>query len=219
MRRKITYLTIFFLTFLCSISQLHAQSFTLQGKVSDEDMNPIELATVAVVKQGKVAMTNLKGEFNMTLSSDDSVVVRFSMVGYKNDRYMWFGKAAAKLDDAANYIPARLSALLLIAASAIAGKDYDAGRAARIWKRDRRNHKSPNAAQTESAAAGALGVQLAGDAYYFGKLYEKKTIGDNIREIETEDIKRANRLMYVTTVLVLGVSVMFSVMIRGLLCC
>ena len=83
MRRKITYLTIFFLTFLCSISQLHAQSFTLQGKVSDEDMNPIELATVAVVKQGKVAMTNLKGEFNMTLSSDDSVVVRFSMVGYK----------------------------------------------------------------------------------------------------------------------------------------
>ena len=118
-----------------------------------------------------------------------------SMVGYKNDRYMWFGKAAAKLDDAANYIPARLSALLLIAASAIAGKDYDAGRAARIWKRDRRNHKSPNAAQTESAAAGALGVQLAGDAQYFGKAVKKPYIGDKVREIEAYDIVRVNRLM------------------------
>ena len=118
-----------------------------------------------------------------------------SMVGYKNDRYMWFGKAAAKLDDAANYIPARISALLLIAASAIAGRDFDAGRAARIWKRDRRNHKSPNAAQTESAAAGALGVQLAGDAQYFGKTVKKPYIGDKVRDIEVYDIVRVNRLM------------------------
>ncbi len=122
-----------------------------------------------------------------------------SMVGYKNDRYMWFGKAAAKLDDAANYIPARLSALLLIAASAIAGKDYDAGRAARIWKRDRRNHKSPNAAQTESAAAGALGVQLAGDAQYFGKIVKKPYIGDKVRDIEVYDIVRVNRLMHIAS--------------------
>ena len=80
-----------------------------------------------------------------------------SMIGYKNDRYMWFGTAAAKLDDVVNYIPSRISALLLVAASAVSGKSYDAGRAFRIWKRDRANHKSPNAAQTESAAAGALG--------------------------------------------------------------
>jgi adenosylcobinamide-phosphate synthase len=118
-----------------------------------------------------------------------------SMVGYRNDRYMWFGTAAAKLDDLVNYIPSRLSALLLIAASDVSGSDYDASRAFRIWKRDRANHKSPNAAQTESAAAGALGLQLAGDAQYFGKTVRKPFIGDKVREIEAFDIVRVNRLM------------------------
>ena len=118
-----------------------------------------------------------------------------SMIGYKNDRYMWFGTAAAKLDDAVNYIPSRLSAMLLIAASAICGRSYDAGRAFRIWKRDRANHKSPNAAQTESAAAGSLGLQLAGDAQYFGRIVRKPFIGDKVREIEAYDIVRVNRLM------------------------
>lgn len=124
-----------------------------------------------------------------------------SMVGYKNDRYMWFGTAAARLDDAVNYIPARISALLLIAASAISGKSYDAARAFRIWKRDRANHKSPNAAQTESAAAGALGLQLAGDAQYFGRIVKKPFIGDKVREIEAFDIVRVNRLMTVASLL------------------
>jgi adenosylcobinamide-phosphate synthase len=118
-----------------------------------------------------------------------------SMVGYRNDRYMWFGAPAAHLDDIVNYIPARISALLLIAASAIAGKEFSAPRAYRIWKRDRFNHKSPNAAQTESAAAGALGLQLAGDAQYFGKTVRKPFIGDKVREIEAFDIVRVNRLM------------------------
>ena len=118
-----------------------------------------------------------------------------SMIGYKNDRYMWLGTAAAKLDDAANYIPSRISALFLIAACMIAGKAYDAAGAMRIWKRDRRKHKSPNAAQTESACAGALGVRLAGPNYYFGRLVEKPYIGDDIRPVEFEDIKRSNRLM------------------------
>ena len=118
-----------------------------------------------------------------------------SMIGYKNDRYMWLGTAAAKLDDIVNFIPSRMSALLLIAASAISGKSYDAARAFRIWKRDRANHKSPNAAQTESAAAGSLGLQLAGDAQYFGKVVRKPFIGDKVREIEAYDIVRVNRLM------------------------
>ena len=122
-----------------------------------------------------------------------------SMIGYKNDRYMWFGTAAAKLDDIVNFIPARISAMLLIACSAICGSNYDAAAAYRIWKRDRYRHKSPNAAQTESAAAGSLGLQLAGDAQYFGKVVSKPFIGDKRREIEVEDIVRMNRLMTVSS--------------------
>ncbi len=117
-----------------------------------------------------------------------------SMVGYKNDRYLYFGRFSAKLDDVLNFIPSRISALLLVAASPFAG--LDARGAWRIFRRDRRNHASPNSAQTESAAAGALGVQLAGNAYYFGKLYEKPTIGDAGRRVDFEDIRRVNRLMY-----------------------
>ena len=139
-----------------------------------------------------------------------------SMIGYKNDRYMWFGTAAAKLDDAVNYIPSRLSAMLLIAASAICGRSYDAGRAFRIWKRDRANHKSPNAAQTESAAAGSLGLQLAGDAQYFGRIVRKPFIGDKVREIEAYDIVRVNRLMTVASFLgfalcMLGIYTTFNI--------
>lgn len=102
-----------------------------------------------------------------------------SMVGYKNERYLYFGRAAAKLDDAANYLPARMAALLLAGAAALTGQD--ARGALRIWRRDRRSHASPNSAQTEAVMAGALGVQLAGPASYFGKLYEKPTIGDALR--------------------------------------
>jgi adenosylcobinamide-phosphate synthase len=124
-----------------------------------------------------------------------------SMVGYKNDRYMWFGAPAAHLDDIVNFIPARISAWLLIIASAVSGRDYDSNRAYRIWRRDRHNHKSPNAAQTESAAAGALGLRLAGDAQYFGRIVRKPTIGDPVRPIETEDIRRVNRLMVIASVI------------------
>ncbi len=90
-----------------------------------------------------------------------------SMVGYKNERYRYFGTCAALLDDVVNYIPARLSGLLMVAASAVSG--FDARQAFRIFKRDRRNHASPNSAQTEAVMAGALHVQLAGDAWYFGE--------------------------------------------------
>lgn len=125
-----------------------------------------------------------------------------SMVGYKNQRYLYFGRAAAHLDDAANWIPARLAALVWIAASALAG--FDAKNAFRIWRRDRRCHASPNSAQTESACAGALGVQLAGPAWYFGEYYDKPTIGDPGRPVEPEDILRADRILYLAGFLALG---------------
>ena len=126
-----------------------------------------------------------------------------SMLGYKNEKYLYFGRAAAKLDDAANYLPSRLAGLLWCAAAALTGNSPKG--AWRIWRRDRRNHASPNSAQTESACAGALGVQLAGPAYYFGEYYAKPTIGDPLRPIEPEDIHRANRMMYAESVLALAV--------------
>ena len=124
-----------------------------------------------------------------------------SMVGYKNDRYLYFGRFAARFDDVMNYVSARLSALAMIGAAFFL--DLDGKNAWRIWRRDRRNHASPNSAQTESACAGALGVQLGGNASYFGKLYEKPTIGDPLRPIERADVHRACQLMYGTSVLLL----------------
>ena len=134
-----------------------------------------------------------------------------SMVGYKNTQYLYFGRAAAKLDDVANYLPSRIAALLWVAAAALTGND--ARNAWRIWRRDRRNHASPNSAQTESACAGALNVQLAGPAYYFGQYYPKPTIGDAVRPIEPEDIRRADRMMYAESLLALAL----GLLIRGIL--
>ncbi|MDD3796468.1 MAG: adenosylcobinamide-phosphate synthase CbiB [Lachnospiraceae bacterium] len=142
-----------------------------------------------------------------------SVNTMDSMVGYKNDRYLNFGRFAAKLDDVVNYIPARLSGLLMIAASFLAG--LDGKKAAAIFRRDRMNHASPNSAQTEAVMAGALNVQLAGDACYFGTLYHKKTIGDPVRPIEKEDIKRANRLLYLSAAL----SLIVFTALRGIVLC
>ncbi|MCJ7855738.1 adenosylcobinamide-phosphate synthase CbiB [Lachnospiraceae bacterium NSJ-143] len=130
-----------------------------------------------------------------------SVNTMDSMIGYKNDKYMFLGRAAAKTDDFFNFIPARISGALMIAASFILGYNYK--NAVRIFLRDRLKHKSPNSAHTESACAGALGVMLAGDAWYFGKLVKKQTIGDNLKEMEHSDIIKANRLMYTTSFLAL----------------
>ena len=124
-----------------------------------------------------------------------------SMLGYKNDRYLYFGRIPAGMDDIFNYIPARITALAMIAAAYVTG--LDGKNAWRVYRRDRKKHASPNAAQTESVCAGALRVQLAGDAVYFGKLYKKEFIGDRLRPIEPRDIKRAQRLMYVTALLLL----------------
>ena len=125
-----------------------------------------------------------------------------SMIGYKNDKYLNFGRFAAKLDDIANFIPARISAYLMIFASFILGFNYKG--AYKIYSRDKYNHASPNSAHTESVCAGALNIQLAGNAYYFGKLYEKPTIGDDLRPINYDDIKKANKLLYATAFICLA---------------
>lgn len=127
-----------------------------------------------------------------------SVNTMDSMLGYINDRYEAFGKAAARLDDVLNYIPSRLSALFIIAAAKFTG--LNAAGAWKIFRRDRMKHASPNSAQTESACAGALDVRLAGNAWYGGVLHEKPYIGDDIRPIEPEDIRKTCRLMYAASV-------------------
>lgn len=128
-----------------------------------------------------------------------------SMLGYKNDRYLHFGRAAAKLDDVVNYIPSRIGAWLMIMAAFLPGREFDGKNALRIFIRDRFRHASPNSAQTESVCAGALGIRLGGDAVYFGKMVKKPYIGDARREEEEKDILRANRLLYRTAFLCEGI--------------
>lgn len=126
-----------------------------------------------------------------------------SMLGYKNEKYLYFGRIPAKMDDVFNYIPARLTAWFMVAAAFLMGMDGE--NAWKIYLRDKRKHASPNSAQSEAVCAGALDVQLAGDAVYFGKVYKKDYIGDAIRKIEPEDIFRAGKLMYMTTILMMVV--------------
>lgn len=137
-----------------------------------------------------------------------------SMIGYKNETYFYLGKCAARLDDVLNFIPSRISGLLLTAC-AFLGK-ADGKKAWEIFKRDRRKHASPNSAQTEAAMAGALNLMLAGDAWYFGQRYEKPVIGDPIQQPEPEDIVRANSLLYGSAVLGLLV---FGILRWLLVCC
>ena len=135
-----------------------------------------------------------------------------SMVGYKNEKYMDFGKFSAKVDDAANFIPARITGILIVLASMILGYDYK--NSLKIFIRDRKNHSSPNSAHSEASVAGALGVQFGGKVSYFGKEIDKPTIGDKTKEFELEDIRKNIRIMYVTSFLSL---VMFSVISVGIM--
>ena len=125
-----------------------------------------------------------------------------SMLGYIEPPYRDFGFVPAKMDDVMNYLPARLSGLLMLAAGTLLGMDAKNGW--RIFRRDRYNHASPNSAQTESVCAGLLGLRLAGDAWYHGALHKKPYIGDPVREVEPEDIPRACRLLYGTAFLSLA---------------
>jgi len=122
-----------------------------------------------------------------------------SMIGYRNEEFEYFGKFSARLDDVVNFIPARISALLMIFGSLFTGAD--AGGAARIFARDRYNHKSPNSAQTEAVCAGALGLRLGGQSFYRGVSVDKPTIGDVINEPLPMHIAAANRLMYAATII------------------
>jgi adenosylcobinamide-phosphate synthase len=142
-----------------------------------------------------------------------SVNTMDSMIGYKDEKYVDIGRFSAKTDDVLNYIPSRLTALFMIVAAPVCRLDVK--NAFRIWKRDRRNHASPNSAQTESACAGALHLRLAGDAWYFGKLHKKPYIGDNDRPVEPQDIRRANCLMYAASVLMLIISAAARCIIWG----
>ena len=123
-----------------------------------------------------------------------------SMVGYKNDRYLDFGRAAAKVDDVLNFLPARISGFLMCLAAYLG---FDGKNAFRIFFRDRKNHASPNSAHTEAACAGALGLKLGGTHDYFGKPVVKPTIGDDLRPVRRGDVAAANRLALLTAILAL----------------
>lgn len=121
-----------------------------------------------------------------------------SMVGYRNERYMYLGRVSARMDDVLNLIPARITGLIMVFSAGAAG--FDTRESLRIFKRDRKNHLSPNSAHCEAAMAGALHIQLGGDAWYFGKLHKKQTIGDDMRAPKAEDIRNANKIMLTTAV-------------------
>ena len=135
-----------------------------------------------------------------------------SMVGYKNEKYMDFGKFSAKLDDVANFIPARITGILIVIASMILGYDYK--NSLKIFIRDRKNHSSPNSGHAEAGVAGALGVQFGGRVSYFGKEVDKPVIGDKIKDFELEDIKKNIKIMYVASFLSL---IVFSVISLGIM--
>ena len=138
-----------------------------------------------------------------------------SMLGYLEEPYRNFGLFPAKLDDIFNFIPARISAIVMLLAGGVSGFDIKNG--FRVFRRDRYKHASPNSAQTESVMAGLLGLRLAGDAYYHGVLHKKDFIGDPLREIEPDDIRRSNVIMYLTALFALlifgcaGLAVLFLI--------
>ena len=143
-----------------------------------------------------------------------------SMIGYKNERYLYFGRAAAKLDDLVNFIPARLAALIMLLSAKLLV--LDTANAYKIYRRDANKTSSPNAGQTESVCAGALGISLGGDTSYFGKLVKKAVIGEPLREAEVEDIKAANEMMVCTAIifamsafLIMAVAAAVRIWIRG----
>lgn len=139
-----------------------------------------------------------------------------SMIGYKNDKYIDLGRAAARLDDFANFLPSRLTAILTVITAFIFNKKYDYKASLRVFKRDRFNSTSPNSAQSESAFAGALGIQLGGGASYFGVFHKKPFIGDATKEIEIEDVTRAQGLLFRMMLICMAVISIAIVLVGGI---
>lgn len=136
-----------------------------------------------------------------------------SMVGYMNDKYINFGRVSAKFDDVLNYVPARLSGIIIPMSAMLTGKSFK--RSFSIMLRDRRNHKSPNCAYPEAAVAGALGVRIGGNNVYFGKVVEKPTIGDPYKELEPSDIVDTIRIMYAASILTLAIGLFIAFIFAG----
>lgn len=134
-----------------------------------------------------------------------------SMVGYKNDRYLYFGRTAAHMDDAAGFIPSRIAALFWVASAFLNGCDWE--NSFRIWRRDNRKSTSPNSGQTEAACAGSLGVELLGPAYYFGELYDKPSMGDAKRPVVPGDIIKTIKMMYTASMLCCGVGLLIRLIV------
>lgn len=169
------------------------------GSLNKEGIVKAVVETIAEnMADGVIAPLFYAGIFGAPLAfAYKAVNTLDSMFGYKNDKYIDFGYFPAKLDDVFNYIPARITGILIVLASCILGYDYK--NSFKIYKRDRYNHTSPNSAHPEAAMAGALKVQLGGANYYFGKLVEKPTIGDKVKEIEINDVNKTVKVLYLSS--------------------
>ncbi|WP_160687822.1 adenosylcobinamide-phosphate synthase CbiB [Clostridium sp. C2-6-12] len=183
------------------------------GSLSKEGVVRAVIETIAEnMADGIIAPLFYAGIFGAPLAfAYKAVNTLDSMFGYKNEKYIEFGYFPAKLDDVFNYIPARITGLLIIISSLILGYDYK--NSFKVYKRDRYNHTSPNSAHPEAAMAGALGIRLGGANYYFGKLVEKPTIGDSAKEIEISDVKKTAKVLYLASF----IGVLITLGIRELL--
>ena len=186
------------------------------GSLNKEGIVKAVIETIAEnMADGVIAPLFYAGIFGAPLAfAYKAVNTLDSMFGYKNDKYIDFGYFPAKLDDVFNYIPARITGILIVLASLLLGYDYK--NSFKIYKRDRYNHTSPNSAHPEAAMAGALGVQLGGANYYFGKLVEKPTIGDKFKEIEINDVNKTVKVLYLSSFMGFLFSLGFSVLMKVL---
>lgn len=180
------------------------------GSLSKEGIVKAVVETIAEnMADGVIAPLFYAGIFGAPLAfAYKAVNTLDSMFGYKNNKYIDFGYFPAKLDDVFNYIPARITGILIVLTSCILGYDYK--NSFKIYKRDRYNHTSPNSAHPEAAMAGALRVQLGGANYYFGKLVEKPTIGDKVKEIEINDVNKTVKVLYLSSFIGFLLALSFS---------
>jgi len=195
----------------------HALSFIVGRDTANLDKESIIRAVIETIAEnmsdGVIAPLLYAGIFGAPLSmAYKAVNTMDSMFGYKNDKYKEFGYYPAKLDDLFNYIPARITGILIIIASFVLKYDYK--NSFKIYRRDRYNHSSPNSAHPESAMAGALNLMLGGSNYYFGKLFKKPNIGDDLKNIEICDVKRCNKILYVTSILGFFIALLLRTIIK-----